>query len=294
MLKKISLIIILATSLTWGATISAVSPSEANQGAAAVFTGVSNKDLTSPEKFVGVVIQGAIAILGILLIIMIVWAGMSWMTAHDDAAKVARAKGVIMAAIIGLILAISGYAIISFVLQQLNISSNTSSTTQNSNVENNKSDYQTCLDNCYSDCGSDCNCTEQCLQNIEIGVTDNTTEVQTTAPTTITPASKSCTENCLAIGYSSSYCSSYCDATDVDGVAKCVNYCHNDASLNLIQRTLCADRCYDSPSTGETITLCSDSCLEVKSADYCDVYCPCLFNHDERTCANKAERETKD
>ena len=59
----------------------------------------------------GVVVRTALSLLGIIFIILIIYAGIIWMTAEGDEAKVEKAQKIMRNAIIGLIITIGVYAI---------------------------------------------------------------------------------------------------------------------------------------------------------------------------------------
>jgi hypothetical protein len=73
----------------------------------------------SVYDIIGYVIQGALSILGIVFLILMVYSGYAWMTAHGDEQKVTKAKDTIHAAIIGLIVVLGAYAISYFVVSKL-------------------------------------------------------------------------------------------------------------------------------------------------------------------------------
>lgn len=65
------------------------------------------------------IIKGFLALLGIIFLVLIIYAGYSWMTAAGEEEKVTRAKDTIRRAIIGLLIIVSAYAITYFVFQNL-------------------------------------------------------------------------------------------------------------------------------------------------------------------------------
>jgi len=73
----------------------------------------------SLESTVGTIIQTFLSILGIIFLILMIYAGYAWMTAHGDEQKVTIAKETITAAIIGLVIVIGAYAITFFVISKL-------------------------------------------------------------------------------------------------------------------------------------------------------------------------------
>lgn len=66
----------------------------------------------------------ALSLLGIIFLIIMVFAGYRWMTASGNEEAITKAKEAIKRAIIGLIIIISAYAITAFVFNQLPFSGN--------------------------------------------------------------------------------------------------------------------------------------------------------------------------
>jgi len=64
---------------------------------------------------VGTVVRAFLGILGLIFIILMVYAGYHWMTAHGDEQKVTKAKDTIRGAIIGLVITVAAYAIWAFI-----------------------------------------------------------------------------------------------------------------------------------------------------------------------------------
>lgn len=65
------------------------------------------------------IIQAALALLGIIFLIIIVFAGYRWMTASGNEEQVKKAQDAIKRGIIGLVIVILAYAIMVFVFTQL-------------------------------------------------------------------------------------------------------------------------------------------------------------------------------
>ncbi len=63
------------------------------------------------------IINISLGFLGILCVSLLVYAGFLWMTALGDEAKIEKAKKTIWAAVIGLIIILSSWAITRFVLE---------------------------------------------------------------------------------------------------------------------------------------------------------------------------------
>jgi cytochrome bd-type quinol oxidase subunit 2 len=67
----------------------------------------------------GVIIQSFLGLLGIIFLVLVIYAGYNWMTARGEEEKVTKAKDTIMRAIIGLIIIIAAYGITYFVFNAL-------------------------------------------------------------------------------------------------------------------------------------------------------------------------------
>ncbi|MBI4427351.1 MAG: hypothetical protein HY569_02640 [Candidatus Magasanikbacteria bacterium] len=65
------------------------------------------------------IISAALGLLGTVALVLILYAGFMWMTAGGDDEKVASAKKILYAAVIGLIIILAAYSITRFVMSQL-------------------------------------------------------------------------------------------------------------------------------------------------------------------------------
>jgi hypothetical protein len=68
-------------------------------------------DETSMAAIAGTVVNSVLGLLGVIFVILIIYAGIIWMTAEGDEAKVEKAQKILKNAIIGLIITISVFAI---------------------------------------------------------------------------------------------------------------------------------------------------------------------------------------
>lgn len=73
----------------------------------------------SLQATVGNIIKGGLGLLGIVFIVLIVYAGYVLMTARGEEKKVTEAKDTITSAIIGLAITLGAYAITDFVVDAL-------------------------------------------------------------------------------------------------------------------------------------------------------------------------------
>lgn len=74
---------------------------------------------------VAIVIQGALGLLGIIFLIIMVFAGYRWMTSSGNEEAIKTSKQMITRAIIGLIIVLMAYAITYFIFNQLPFSGGT-------------------------------------------------------------------------------------------------------------------------------------------------------------------------
>jgi len=75
----------------------------------------------SPEAVIAYGIQIVLSFVGVVFLILMIYGGFLWMTARGVEEQVTKAKNIIIAAIIGLIIVIAAYAISYFVIKQLGV-----------------------------------------------------------------------------------------------------------------------------------------------------------------------------
>ena len=68
---------------------------------------------------IGTVIKGALSLVGVIFLALTVYAGILWMTASGNETQIEKAQGILKAAIIGLVITMSAYAITAFVTGRL-------------------------------------------------------------------------------------------------------------------------------------------------------------------------------
>ena len=74
-------------------------------------------DAQAPEFYIGNLLTGLFALLGIIAVALILYSGFVWMTARGNDAKVAKAKDNLTEALIGLIILVSSYALTTFLFK---------------------------------------------------------------------------------------------------------------------------------------------------------------------------------
>jgi hypothetical protein len=84
----------------------------------ALVNGPYDSTRTLPQ-IIGLVINGILSLLGIIFIILVVTAGIKWMTAGGSQEKVKAATTTIQRSVIGLIIIAASWAIWNFILQNL-------------------------------------------------------------------------------------------------------------------------------------------------------------------------------
>lgn len=80
-------------------------------------TGVESE--TGLSEIIGMIINAGLSLLGVIFIVLIIYAGFNWMTAGGDEGKVETAKKTLSRAIIGLIIVAGSYSIWNFVFVKL-------------------------------------------------------------------------------------------------------------------------------------------------------------------------------
>ena len=71
------------------------------------------------EPIISTVIRTALSLVGVIFLVLMIYAGYLWMTASGNEEQVTKAKSLITASIIGLIIVVSAYAISYFVIETL-------------------------------------------------------------------------------------------------------------------------------------------------------------------------------
>jgi len=82
-------------------------------------------DLIGPDGVITQLTSIALAIVGALSVIMLIWGGVRYIISGGDSKKITDAKNTILYAIIGLVIAVFAYAIIRFVLNTLGVPEST-------------------------------------------------------------------------------------------------------------------------------------------------------------------------
>lgn len=84
--------------------------------------GVSIENPLSAEsvpELIGNAIRGLLGISGALALLMMVWGGISWMTAHGNSDRVKKGRDTMVWAIFGLVAIFGSYVVINFIFTEL-------------------------------------------------------------------------------------------------------------------------------------------------------------------------------
>lgn len=91
-----------------------------NFGLNEVNTGLNGAlSATDPRIIIGRIIQWALSFLGVIAIVLTMYAGFLWMTSGGDEEKISQAKKILTNAIIGLAIILSAWGITTFILSRL-------------------------------------------------------------------------------------------------------------------------------------------------------------------------------
>lgn len=114
--KNLSLVVIFVFALTLATPVLA-DPLGFNY---ANDLGLSNSNVTDPRTMAVNVVQFFMTFLGIIAVVIILLGGFKWMTAAGNEDKVAEAKKLLVAGMIGLAIIIAAYVIVNFVITTTN------------------------------------------------------------------------------------------------------------------------------------------------------------------------------
>jgi len=72
-----------------------------------------------PAKTIGAALSVLLSILGLIFLIICVYAGSTWMTANGESDQVKKARGMLIEGALGLAVTLAAYAFTSFVLDRI-------------------------------------------------------------------------------------------------------------------------------------------------------------------------------
>jgi len=75
------------------------------------------------NAFIGNIIIGVLSLIGVITLVLIIYAGFLWLTSQGYATKVTKAKSIMIYAFIGLLIILASYVIVNFVIFDIFLSS---------------------------------------------------------------------------------------------------------------------------------------------------------------------------
>lgn len=134
--KKIIILIWLTAVLTlaFSQTVLAQTPALGSGTAGEIntqnqaFLGQAGLGSFSLGALVALVIKTLLSLLGVIFVVLVIYAGFLWMTSAGNEENISKAKKIIIAATIGLAIVLSAYAITVFVLDKLLVGTGTAGT----------------------------------------------------------------------------------------------------------------------------------------------------------------------
>lgn len=123
MKKIITSILLAAAVLSFMPELAMASPCDEMKGDSADLlecvrgnTGYQNATETSLSQKIGEIIKIALSLVGMIFLVLMIYAGFLWMTASGEEEKVTKATNILKAAVIGLIIIVAAYSLTTFVL----------------------------------------------------------------------------------------------------------------------------------------------------------------------------------
>ncbi len=89
------------------------------------FQGQSNLGDEDLKTTIGRIVRVVLGFLGLLAVLLVLWAGFLWMTATGNEDQIGKAKGILISAVIGLIIIMSAYAITTFIFDEFGTATGT-------------------------------------------------------------------------------------------------------------------------------------------------------------------------
>jgi len=124
-------------SLVWATSLISLSPVTVNAQNLDVWGNTKNSYAniglsdTDPRDVVANVIKVVLGFLGTIAVVLIIVAGFQWMTAAGSEDKIAKAKKIMTAAVIGLVIVLMAYALSTFVINAIISATNPSTAVPN-------------------------------------------------------------------------------------------------------------------------------------------------------------------
>lgn len=74
---------------------------------------------TSPDPIIETIIQVALSFLGVIFLILTIYGGFLWMTASGNEEQITKARKILTAAVVGLVIVLASYALSQLVIGRL-------------------------------------------------------------------------------------------------------------------------------------------------------------------------------
>ncbi|MFA6919159.1 MAG: hypothetical protein WC244_03575 [Patescibacteria group bacterium] len=68
------------------------------------------------STFVGGIIIGILGFIGVVALILVIYAGFTWLMSQGDPTKITKAKNIMIWAVVGLVVIFASYAIVQFII----------------------------------------------------------------------------------------------------------------------------------------------------------------------------------
>ena len=81
--------------------------------------GYSQANVTTFSGNIGFLIQAVLSMLGVAFLVLMAYAGYTWLMARGEEAEVEKAQKIIMAAVIGMVIVVAAYSITTFVVPKI-------------------------------------------------------------------------------------------------------------------------------------------------------------------------------
>lgn len=116
-MKKLLVIFLLVTAfLTTAVSARAAYDFSKDSGASVLGQKLGYTESQTPEYYVGLALSVIFSVLGLVFLILTVYAGIKWMTAQGNNSQIESAKDTLTRAIIGLVICLVSYGITFFVV----------------------------------------------------------------------------------------------------------------------------------------------------------------------------------
>lgn len=116
-MKKLLIIFLLATAfLTTAVPTRAAYDFSKESGASSFGSKLGYTESQTPEYYVGLALSVIFSVLGLIFLILTIYAGIKWMTAQGNNSQIESAKDTLTRATIGLVICLVSYGITFFVV----------------------------------------------------------------------------------------------------------------------------------------------------------------------------------